>query len=183
MREVIAEANRCPSGNKLFSLSRAHLTVLNGAFGEVIAFCHDLTSSSQNAIYILYRKSKNLPFGLGPWAWVLGPVCCAAPARLPFAPPSTLFGVAYGSWGYESHACVSASCYSGQSVIPARKTAVQATELTTAVICIKVTRVENGPAIIEWQLAVATDLHDHRPIEVTNSHIHALEFTGLSNAI
>jgi hypothetical protein len=66
-------------GPKLSALSRAHLTVLNGAFGEVIAFCHDPTSSSQNAIYILYRKSKNLPFGLGPWAWVLGPSAALLP--------------------------------------------------------------------------------------------------------
>ena len=44
--------------------------------------CHDLTSSSLSAIYILYRKSKNLPFGLAPWAWVLGPrlLRCSRPA-------------------------------------------------------------------------------------------------------
>ena len=56
------------------------------------------TSSSQSAIYILYRKSKNIrsPSGLGPGLGP-GPRLLHCSPRLPFTTPSTSFGGAYGS--------------------------------------------------------------------------------------
>ena len=82
--------------------------------------------SSLNAIYIyIYIYIGKPPKTYGPRLGALGPsgrvgsiwarlLRCSP--RLPFATPSTLFGGADGSWGYETRACVSANCHSGQSV-------------------------------------------------------------------
>ena len=49
----------CPRGwNNLFSLSRAHLTVLKGAIGEVIAFCKNIPPPRAIAPYNIYIRRK-----------------------------------------------------------------------------------------------------------------------------
>jgi hypothetical protein len=91
----VREAEVCPTRSKhSFSLSRAHLTVLKGAVGEVIAFLgggfrFQATSLSLNAILYIYN-SESLqkaqaecaysfgPRSLGPGPWPWGPTWYAA---------------------------------------------------------------------------------------------------------